>query len=90
MPISDSEKLQNLFDGWSFARGYNSYFKTIQKGLPELTDETRTGYLPVRNIFTCESHCDMMKNVLRMIEEGRMTEAEKYWEEVRTYMLMDF
>ena len=90
MPISDSEKLQNLFDGWSFARGYNGYFKTIQKGLPELTDETRNGYLPVRNIFTCESHCDMMKNVLRMIEEGRMTEAEKYWEEVSTYMLMDF
>ena len=89
-PLQDAGHLKRLFDGWSIGRGYKSYFNNIRNGLPELSAENMSSYLSIRNIFTCESHNDMIKNVLRIIEQGRVEEAAGYWEEVVKYMKMDF
>lgn len=89
-PIHDADLLEKYFDGWCYARGLNGYFRTIQKGLEPLTGENRNSYLPVRNIFTCESHNNLINNTLRIIEEHREKDAEKAWNEVQNFMTMDF
>ena len=71
-------------------RGINGYLGAINKGLPALNADTAVSFLPARNIFTCESHNDMMKNSFRMIEESRWEEASIIAEEVKKFMVMDF
>ena len=55
-----------------------------------MTDETRKSYLPMRNLLTCESHNDLMKNTMRIAEEGREKEAEAYCSELKEFTLLDF
>jgi hypothetical protein len=39
--------------------------------------------MPVRNIFTCEAHHDMVSQYLRLVEEGRVAQAAKGWPLIR-------
>ena len=89
-PISDAGALAQYFDGWSLMRGINGYLHTIESGLPELTADNVASYLPARNVFTCESHNDLIKNSFRMIEENRLAQAEQYAEKVKEFMKLDF
>jgi len=34
--------------------------------------------MPLRNIFTCEAHNELVRTYLRLVEEGRVDEALKY------------
>lgn len=89
-PLHKAGDLKRYFDGWSWMRGINGYLGAINKGLPALNADTAVSFLPARNIFTCESHNDMMKNSFRMIEESRWEEASIIAEEVKKFMVMDF
>ena len=32
--------------------------------------------MPLRNLFTCEAHNDLLKTYMRLVEEGRVEEAK--------------
>ena len=89
-PIKNAEELQRYFDGWCWRSGINSYLGVVQRGLPELTAENRNSYLPVRNLFSCESHNDLLKNSLRIIEDNRCEEVSQIAAELSDFMKMDF
>ena len=86
-PIGDAALLKKYFDGWSYKYGFSVYLNSIRKGLPEneITPQDVSycpDYYAVRNIFTCESHNDMIRNTMRLIEEKRLQESEKTYDEV--------
>ncbi|MPN24825.1 hypothetical protein SDC9_172230 [bioreactor metagenome] len=61
------------------------------KGIPEswetrLDDPECVGQLlGLRNLFCCESHHDMIRCYLRLIEERRVEEAAKLLPEIRAF-----
>lgn len=68
------------FEAWcTIVGGWN--FETIQRstaGAPFADPgamEVRKQILPLRNLFTCEAHKEMMDTYLRLIETGRLAEA---------------
>lgn len=95
-PIADAALLKKYFDGWSYQRGFLGYLNSIRQGLPEneLAQEDisyGTQYYAVRNIFTCESHNDMIRNTMRIIEEKRLDECKRvYQEDIIPNMTFDF
>lgn len=85
-PISDSARLWALFDAWSADRG-RFYLRMGAAALPESFFTERHAdnweipisdpkpFLELRNIFTCESHCDMVRRFLRLASENRIPDA---------------
>ena len=93
--IADDEAVARYFDGWSYARGYKGYLNAIIRGIPSTipnikVKEEIAPFLGTRNIFTCESHNDMIKNTMRLIEEGRLEEVAPIYEEMKELMVLDF
>ena len=71
--------MQKLFEAWSSRYGKN-YFEGGVSALPENWKQTGdpdvvSRYLGFRNIFTCESHNDMVRCYLKLVEEHRLPEA---------------
>ena len=80
-PLSDPHRMQKLFESWSSRYGKN-YFEGGVSALPENWKQTGdpdvvSRYLGFRNIFTCESHNDMVRCYLKLVEEHRLPEAGK-------------
>ena len=88
-PIGDPARLQRLFEAWSIKSG-KAHFNVLTTVLPPgsnwfgLVHEPviRRLAMPVRNMFTCESHCDMMKCLLRLAEEERLEQAAEGVDEI--------
>lgn len=81
-PLSDPRRMQALFEAWSTRSGC-SYLSGCVDTLPE-DWKNRTGdpavvarMLGLRNIFTCESHNDMVRCYLYLLEEMRIPQAEE-------------
>lgn len=89
-PLSDPERLRRLFEAWSTRHGRGYLFSRL-RGIPEnwedrLDDPDISGWLlGMRNIFTCESHHDMIRCYLRLIEEHRVAEAEGLLAEIKAF-----
>jgi len=83
-PLNDPEKLRQLFEAWATRAG-KSYFGAISCCLPPgaaWVDQIREPVIrrmamPFRNLFTCESHCDLLKCWFRLVEEQRIDEAAR-------------
>lgn len=81
--IEDPQTVQRMFEAWSAKQG--PYFlEALRDRLakwPILLDSPKAVHelLPVRNILSCESHHDIVRQTLRLIEEGRMEDASKDW-----------
>lgn len=93
--IADSKEVQRYFDGWSCERGYRGYLEAIRCGIPSdipniKVKEEIAPFLGVRNIFTCESHNDMIKHTMRLIEDGRIEELSGIWKEIKDLQTLDF
>ena len=85
-PIGDDARLRSLFESWCTDNGRN-YLRVSAKALPENwfrehrannwegpSDDPRS-FLAMRNIFTCESHHDLVRTYLRLTVEGRLATA---------------
>ena len=82
-PIGDDARLQALFDSWSTEHGRH-YLKISTASFPDEWRQNRRPnswekpvtdprpFLEMRNIFTCESHNDMVRRCLRLAVEGRL------------------
>lgn len=84
-PLSDLERPQALFNAWSteYGRRYlqmgaalpDGFFARRHVDSWEKPLGDARPFLEMRNIFTCESHCDMVRRFLRLAVEGRIPDA---------------
>lgn len=84
--ITDPTVRQSYFEAWTAHKG-SIYLSWIRDRLAEWpiglnSREAVRELLPVRNMFTCESHNDMITQYLRLIEEGRVAQALKGWTKI--------
>lgn len=82
LTASDTAVLR-AFEAWSAKHG-SQYLKLLLDRLegwprPIRTWEEIKYIMPVRNLFTCETHHNMLCQYLRLIEEGRVDKAMKGW-----------
>ena len=82
-PIADDMRLQAFFDAWCAESGRN-YLLAGARGLTQDFLDARNPvvwckefdnprpFLEMRNVFTCESHHDIVRGFLRQIVEGRL------------------
>ena len=79
-PIDDEARLQKLFDAWCTRSGINGYFgQLFNRAIPE-SFQLREGVkknLGLRNLFTCQSHSDLLRNTLLLMERYQLEEAEE-------------
>ena len=79
-PIRDEAQLQTLFDAWCAKGGLDSYFgRLFNRQLPE-SFQIREGVkknLGLRNMFTCQSHNDLLRNTLLLMERYQLEEAKE-------------
>ena len=77
-PIADEEKLQKLFNSWCAKGGVKGYFGSLfNRELPE-SFFVREGVKPnlgLRNLLTCQSHHDLLRNCLLMMERYQLEHA---------------
>lgn len=94
-PLGDPERLRKLFEAWSVRYGHN-YLAGVLKGIPADWDahledpETVGRLLGLRNLFSCESHHDMLRCYLRLIEEGRVAEAAEALPEIEAFAVPEW
>ena len=78
-PIADEEKLQKLFNAWCARGGLNGYLGSLfNRPVPESL-YNRDGVKPnlgLRNLMTCQSHHDLLKNSLLLMERYQLKDAE--------------
>ena len=79
-PIADEARLQKLFDAWCARSGLNGYFgQLFNRVIPE-SFQVREGVkknLGLRNLFTCQSHHDLLRNTLLLMERYQLEEAKE-------------
>ena len=90
-PIADDEELQKYFDAWCLGSGvayaaHLVYTKDYEKS--GLDYETLQRISPIRNLFTCESHNYLLRNLLCMEHENRFDEAKAYREKLAALQKM--
>ena len=94
-PLADPEHIRKLFEAWSTDKG-RAYLVGTVTGLPENWEnrleepEVVEQILHLRNVFTCEAHCDMVKCYLRLIEEHRIREAAKLLPEIHAFAIPEW
>ncbi len=81
-PLADSRRMQELFAAWCSRYG-KIYFENAVSALPENwrqtgNAETNGKYLAFRNVFTCESHNDLVRSYLKLVAENRLEEAGRF------------
>ena len=67
-PIADEKELQKIFDAWCTRSGY--FGALFNRAKPEdlTVREGVTALLGPRNLMTCQSHHDLLRNTLLLIE----------------------
>ena len=79
-PLDDQSGMRKRFDAWCVMSGIRGYLKTLQ-AVPQSDAfegaENIRPWLGVRNLFSCESHDDLLKNSLYLIESGGLAAAEE-------------
>ncbi len=80
--LQDPDEVQRYFDGWCAWRGsyeLSNIRKTSALWPIEHSDSgTLKQFMPLRNIFTCEAHNELITNYLRIVEESRVKAAETF------------
>jgi len=92
--IQDPDEVERYFDGWCALHG-NYAVSGIRKvsalwPIEHPDSEMIKQFMPLRNYFTCEAHNEMITNFLRMVEEDRVKEAEKYIPRIQKLQIADF
>ena len=80
-PISDPDKLDELFDIWCMTQEH--YINALEKyDASMLREGDKECIKGIKNVFGCEAHNELVTNMLKMIYDGRVAEAEK-----KTYII---
>ena len=92
-PLSDPVRLQALFEAWCADKG-RAYLRFSAAALPTdwLKDEAPRDwergaadprpFVDMRNVFTCESHNDLVRTYLELCVSGRLADASRLQPEI--------
>ncbi len=92
-PLAEPETLQRLYEAWCLKYG-RDYLSAILNALPERWEKdfaqsaTADPMMPLRNLFHCESHRDLIAGFLTLVEEGRTAAASSSWPEIAAMQKM--
>lgn len=81
-PISDRKKLQALFDSWCTFEGVGYAGSLLYT--PDVLHGGAEGAKRMKNIFSCEAHNELVRNLMLICYEDRFDEAEKGADYVRS------
>lgn len=73
--LVDDRIAQKYWDAWCASMGHHA----VKNLIPADENSERISSLRTRNIFTCESHCELMTTYLRLLEENRMKQAKDFF-----------
>lgn len=79
--ILDSARLQAFFDAWCVKSG-SPYLKGALNALQDHAPDDAIRFLPIRNLFTCESHHDLVRGLLKISAEDRVEAASRLCDEI--------
>ena len=94
--IKDPEMVQKMFNAWCVGKGGPLYLNVINRVHepefpPDWNDrEFFRRWCTVKNIFNCESHKDMISNLLLLIDQNKTDEALKNLPLLEKYCSMDY
>lgn len=78
-PIADRLELQKYHECWAAMSYYTHFLREYPYKAEDFeAPAPNPKLMPLRNIFTCEAHNELVKTYLRLVEEGRINEALKY------------
>lgn len=89
-PIGDASALRRLFDAWCAMPERYGYYKMLTDFRVEQLDAgDRAGTVDLKNNFGCESHNELLTNMLSMLYDGREKEARAGGEYIRKLQNME-
>jgi len=92
--IQDTDEVQRYFDAWCAWCGDSalSNVRRVSALWPiEYRDPgTLKQFMALRNTLTCEAHNELVTNFLRLVEEDRVKEAEKYIPKIQKLQIAHF
>ncbi|MCF6174551.1 MAG: CapA family protein [Victivallaceae bacterium] len=92
--LADDLEIERYFDAWCASRGANALTSIRKVSANWPIDATNYDQLksimPLRNIFTCESHHELVSRYLCLLEDNRLDEAGKYIEKIEKLQVADF
>ncbi len=88
-PIKDSKKIAELFDAWCMEAG-KVYSQFIKFNQDEFENYTAENISPLKNLFSCEAHDELMNNTLKVIYEGKADEAKKGLGKIKALQNMEY
>ncbi len=85
--LADGDLLRRYFEAWCAYSGRRHLEIAADRlksawPLEPASPENVRKWLIARNLYTCESHCDMMKQFFRLVEEGRLDQANAFMPEL--------
>jgi hypothetical protein len=94
-PLENMDELRSLFDSWCTCSGV-SYMGNINstscENYPPDWDDpaVKAQWIRIRNIFTCESHAYLLRQLGFIIEEGRFKEAASGYDRIQKMQTPEF
>lgn len=86
-PLSDWDEIMRFHEAWAAGPG-NYVAKFIATANWSLEDfdnpEKKKALMPLRNIFTCEAHCELVGTWLKLFEQGRLKQAAEFYPQLQT------
>ncbi|MBQ9784467.1 MAG: CapA family protein [Clostridia bacterium] len=75
-PIADDARLSALFDSWCLIPSRFGYYRSLSTfDMEWLADGNRRTVTDLKNVFGCEAHNELVKNMLAMIYDERVEAA---------------
>ena len=89
-PLASKEELTRLFEIWSAVHGkryLRESLDCIRSGWSDNLGDAavRRDLMGMRNLFCCESHCDLLRCFLRLVETGRVESAASEFDRIRSF-----
>ena len=87
-PISDENRITELFEAWCTYVGIEHYLCHVGFDDEMYTNAKKAS--PIKNIFSCEAHVELMKYTLRLIHEGRVEKAKELVPYIKSLQNVNF
>lgn len=89
--ISNWDDVVKYHEAWASTSGYTYMFRNYKLTEADfLAPAPNPKLMPLRNIFTCEAHNEVVKTYLRLVEEGRVESAAALMPRIRELMKADY
>lgn len=91
--LNDWEAIIKAHECWAARSSYSNIITNPSWKKEDFKDrrpENLKKLMPLRNIFTCEAHNELLTTYLRLFEENRLEEALEFWPVIEKYTKAKF